>query len=114
MSRPTKTQTRQDSHKIAKDLFLMEKPFKDMNDQREELKEQLREFGANVYIFDGGVVTVGDPEVRSFKGQTFVLNADAFVLLSSEARKDLIDKGLVKIEDIYSRNAKAKVETKLT
>lgn len=114
MSRPTKTQIRQDSHKIAKELFLLERPFKDMDAQRSELKSQLREFGANVYIFEGGVVTVGEPLVRKFTGQTFELNADAFVLLDSAERKRLIDSGLVKITDTYSRQAVATVETKLT
>lgn len=114
MPRQTVTQNRQDAHSIAKELFKIQPEYEALVEKREELKTQLRPFGANTYIFDGGVVTVGEPEVRKFTGQTFVLDKDAFIALSAEKRKELIDSGLVKIEDMYSRNAVAKVETKLT
>lgn len=113
MSQPTKTQSRQDSHKIAKKLFEIERPYKDMVGVREDLKTKLREYGSQDYIFEGGVVKVGEPEVRTFKGQTFKLDPNKFAALSVEGRKALIDQGLVVIEDIYSRNAVAKVETTL-
>lgn len=114
MPQLTKTQSRQDSHKIAAELFALQPAYEAMNDKRDALKVKLRTFGPQEYIFDGGVVKVGEPEVRTFKGQTFVLNLDGFANLPPADRKNLIDKGLVKIEDIYSRNAVAKVETTLT
>lgn len=114
MPRQTVTQNRQDAHSIAKQLFEMQADYEAMVEKREELKAQLRPFGAQTYLFDGGVVTVGEPEIRKFQGQTFVLDKDLFVALDPQTRKGLIDQGLVKIEDLYSRNAVAKVETKLT
>lgn len=113
MSQPTKTQARQDSHKVAKQLYMMEQPFKAMQEEREALKVELRSYGAQDYIFDGGVVKVGEPEVRTFKGQTFKLNVDNFAKLGADERKKLIDAGLIAIEDVYSRNAVAKVEVDL-
>ena len=114
MPRPTKTQTRQDSHEIARKLFLMEKPFKEMQEERESLKEAIRVFGAKEYSFEGGVVTVGEPEVRTFQGQTYVLNVDKAVQLLEKGQLErLVNLGVIERKDLYSRNAVAKVETKL-
>lgn len=115
MPQLTKTQSRLDSREIAKELFTLEKPYKDMYAQREALKEKLRPFGAKEYSFEGGVVTVGEPEVRTFKGQALVLNADkALQLLEKGQIERLIQQGIIERQDVYTRNAVAKVETKLT
>lgn len=114
MSQPTKAQSRRASHDIAKELFEMEKPFKDLQEKREALKASLREFGPQEYIFDGGVVKVGEPEVRTFKGQTFELVPTKFVELPQSIRFNLLELGAVVPKDVYTRNAVSKVETTLT
>lgn len=104
-------QNRRPSLNIAIDLIETKKALIPLDEKYEALKEEIRQYGANSYITDKGVVTVSEPEVRTFKGRVPVLNETGFLALSEEERGKLYDKGVVQWEDQYTRNAKAKVET---
>ncbi len=112
-------QSRRPALEIARSLVVTKSKLLPLLSLEEDLKVQIRTYGANAYSIanaletPGGTVTVGEPEVRSFKGRVLTLNQDKAVALGPERLKALLDLGVVVWEDQYTRNAVAKVETKV-
>lgn len=94
--------------KIAIQLIDIEKEYVPLFEKRELLKGKIRKHGARQYATDKGTVTVSEPETRKFKGQILVLGP-AIDKLNSAQIHTLIDRGVLKWEDSYTREAAAKV-----
>ena len=110
--------TRLPSHDIAKQLVDVKSKLLPLLTEEEALKVSIRTYGAHVYtvISEGnllGTVTVGEPEVRTFKGRKLVLNTDAALRLPAEDLLHLERLGVLTWVDDYTRTAVAKVETKV-
>lgn len=103
--------TRRPSLKIVTDLVKVKAKLNPLLVQEEDLKVQIRTYGAHAYSVDGGTVTVGEPEVRTFKGRILTVNQD--VAVASQHLSKLVEAGILVWEDQYTRNAVAKVETKV-
>ena len=95
-------------------LIEIDKLLKPLEEEKEKLKIELRQFGPAAYNGADGFVTVASPSIRTKKGEQYILNEANFLAMTVAARKKLIDKGVVLLETLWSRAAVAKVDIKVT
>ncbi|MBN7759824.1 hypothetical protein JYP52_01630 [Nitratireductor aquibiodomus] len=80
----------------------------------EKTKTALRGAGADTYHIAGkGTVTVSEPSVAKPKGTKVVLDDTALEAAPAKLKSELFRLGILKIETIYTRASKARVEVKL-
>ncbi len=99
---------------LVVELIEIEEKLSPLEKRKEEIKEALRQFGANTYPTPMGTVTVSEPSIRRKTGTKAVLNDTRLADLSQPTYQEIFDKGLVSYEDVFSRQAKASVSVTLT
>lgn len=99
---------------LVKDYLQTIKALMPLQAKAETLKPQLRDLGPGTYdVPKLGVVTVSKASTSKLKGTEFKLNLEAFMKLSEKERSSLQAKGVIKLENVYSREVSAKVEAKV-
>ena len=97
---------------IVDRLIEIEGLLKPLEEEKEALKVQLRQFGPSAYNGVGGFVTVANPVLRVKTGEKYTLVQDVFLAQTKRARENLIKKGIVTMEEVWSRAMVSKVEIK--
>jgi len=75
----------------------------------DDLKKQLRTFGAATYTVSDGTVTVTEAGEKRMTGTRQVLNVERFLGLSAAEQAKLVKLGIVEVEPVFTRATTAQV-----
>jgi hypothetical protein len=100
---------------VARELIELERQMEPLKARMEELKAQIREGGAKTYNLPGwGTVKVTEPGVPHLKGVELKFSKEAFDHLSRKEQAALQAKGVVHLDNVYTKATAARVEIKPT
>jgi hypothetical protein len=96
---------------VLREILELQRDLTPLLERFDVLKATVREFGPGEYPVDGlGVVKVSEPSVKKPKGTEIKLNLEVFNTLPGDEQAQLLTKGLVMTETLYTRAAASSVK----
>ena len=99
---------------LVRELITLKQKLEPLENAFEAAKESIRAAGAETYEIPGqGKVLVSAPVEKKPKGVELILDAEKLESADPKLKAQLISMGILKLETIYTRPSKSKVEVRL-